>query len=150
MKVRKKQSRIRPSHTPALAKRNYVNVINLHPWQSLEAKWVLNNRRHESQFFWPRQIPFYLGQINCDSWLIFLSTHLTSKLHHRWRLMTSTQLGVACAGVWLGVSRMWELVGASECVCALKWGNCTAAWLPGCYRPYRLQWQCRETEKVSL
>ena len=34
---------------------------------------------------------------------IFFSTHITSKLRRHWMLIKSTQFGVVCVGVCLGV-----------------------------------------------
>ena len=39
-----------------------------------------------------------------------------SKLCHQWRLITSTQLGVACVGVWLGLGGRRRHRNLSSCV----------------------------------
>ena len=88
-----------------------VDVINLRWRWSLEVRWcskigVMNQllltqlNRNRFLFTWVKS--------TCNSWLLFLSTHLTSKLHRRWRLITSTQSSVACVEVWLGVLVKWR------------------------------------------
>ena len=91
VKIASPQSWDWPSHTPTPTTHNFVDVINLHLQWNLEVIWVLKNRSHESQFFGPRSISFYLGQKYCGLRLLFLSTHITSKLRWWWRLITSTK-----------------------------------------------------------
>ena len=86
-------------HNLTHAMHDFVGVINLHLQWSLEVRWVLKNRRHKSQFYGLGRFLFTWAK-NCDSWTLFLSTHLTSKLRRRWRLITPMKSRVACVGVW--------------------------------------------------
>ena len=92
----------KPQDTPLHATHNFVDVSNILLRRSLEVIWVLKIVVM-NHCFWLRLIPFYLGQKNCDSRLLFFSTHITSKLRRRWRLRTSTKLRIACKGVSWGL-----------------------------------------------
>ena len=62
-------------------------------------------------------ISFYLSPSNCVAWLLFLSTHSTSKLHCRKRVGAATKLCVECLGIWHSVILICPEVGR------LNWGR---------------------------
>ena len=108
--------RVSLDHTPLYpyAHRNFIAVRTLQWRRSLEVEWVLKNRIHESQFLCSRvkrnQFIITWAQSNCDSWLLFLSTHSTSKLRPHWRVHAPTKLHVA----FVGYCGVWSVDGAQE------------------------------------
>ena len=93
--------------TPMHAMRNFVVPCTLVLRWSLEVEWVLKNRSHKSQLLLAQvkrnQFLCSWAKCNCDSWHLFLSTHLTSILHCSKRVWGTTKLSVACVGVSWGL-----------------------------------------------